>query len=124
MTHTKNNLFMMALATSLLSGCTQRMGDLTIISTKNIDISKSAIDLNSGVNVYGEDCKYNPPLMHQLIQPNLETAIDDALSKANANVMVDEVTEWKVIWVVLGNIQCIKVKGIGYKMITEKSKKK
>lgn len=110
MTLIKNSLLII-LFTSLMSGCTVRMGDLTLVSTKNIDLSKSKLDMSSGVNVFGEDCK------HSLVGlPNLESAIDDALQKGNGNVLIDEVTEFKSIWVLIGSIQCYKVKGTAYKL--------
>lgn len=110
MTLIKNSLLILFLG-SLLSGCTARIGDLSLVSTKNIDLSKSKLDMSTGVNVFGEDCK------HSLVGlPNLEAAIDDALQKGTGNVLVDEVTEFKSIWVLIGSIQCYKVKGTAYKL--------
>jgi len=74
------------------TGCTVRVADLTLVSTKNIDLSNAHLDARRGVRVTGSDCVFWILGLIPLGVPNLETAIDDALVKGGGNVMVDQVT--------------------------------
>ena len=73
-------------AALLAAGCATRVADLTLVSTKNIDLSNAQIDVRKGVRATGSDCGYFFNL------PNLEDAIDDALRMGRGNVMIDQVT--------------------------------
>ena len=53
----KKMLFL-GLLTILLSGCTTRLTDFTIISTKNIDLTRGAEFTRSDKRVEGEDTKH------------------------------------------------------------------
>ncbi len=87
MTRTSRSRMVFALCAALLAtGCAIRVADLTLISTKNIDLSDAKIDVRKGVRATGEDCGYFFTL------PNLENAIDDALQRGHGNIMVDQVT--------------------------------
>lgn len=70
-----------------LSGCTYRIGDLQLISTKNIELNETHIDARQGIRAKGRDCVF---LIFGVV--NLEEAVDEALEKGNGNLMVDEVT--------------------------------
>lgn len=119
MTHIgrKNKLLciLISIVTALiLVGCSARVADLSVISTKNIDLSEN-IQLNANIaNRYsGEDCNFfllnYYPLFNEI--PNLEVAVDKALDKGNGNIMVDEVTVVSDVWVIIGNIKCIQATG-------------
>ena len=95
----------------LISGCTTRIADLTLISTKNIDLSNAALDMRKGQRVKGEDCKIALLGLIPLGTPNLEAAVDDALVKGNGNVMVDQVSYHKGIYFILASQSCIQVEG-------------
>ncbi len=93
-----------------LTGCTQRFADLTIVSTRNIDLSNATLDARSGRRVKGEDCK---PiiLFFPTGTPNMETAVDRALEKGQGNVMVDQVSYARNWWAILYGENCIEVEG-------------
>ena len=68
-----------------LTGCTQRIGDLTVVSTKNVGHLAQ-----KGDRVQTEDCSsffLFIPISGNM-QPNLKTAIDRALEKTKADIML------------------------------------
>ena len=99
------------LALFMLSSCSWRVADLTMVSTKNIDLSNTQLDARTGQRQTGQDCHFNLLGLIPFGLPNMEEAVDKALEKGKGNVMVDEVTEYENIWVVLGFITCINVEG-------------
>ncbi len=94
----------------MLSGCVTRIADLTLVSTKNIDLSDTQLDVRTGQRQTGEDCRLSL-LGITFGLPNLKEAVDEALEKGRGNIMVDQVTELKVTWIVLGHIMCYQVEG-------------
>jgi len=69
----------------LFSGCKSRIGDFTLITTKNIDLASfSSHREESGERVTGED---KQSIYAGL--PNIKEAMDDALDKVNAYMLVD-----------------------------------
>ena len=75
--------FLMSLlvAMVLLSSCTRRITDFTIISTRNVPIGqKSAVLEKAGSRVKGKDTAHSF-LMLQFGLPNMKEAIDKALEK-------------------------------------------
>jgi hypothetical protein len=115
MTQINRPLWLLAVATTfLLNGCSHRVADLSMVSTKNIDLTQAAkIDASSAKRYAGEDCSFfllnQYPFFNKI--PNLELAVDQALKKGNGNVMVDEVSVESDVWVLLGNIKCIQAEG-------------
>ncbi len=102
MTPMSRSALAFALVASLYAtGCSLRVADLTLVSTKNIDLSHTRLDVRTGERFKGEDCVFLFGL------PNLETAIDDALEKGGGNIMVDQVTYQKVKLFT----RCIEVEG-------------
>jgi hypothetical protein len=101
----------LAFACTLLSGCTTRIGDLTFVSTRNIDLSHVTLDVRQGKRVKGNDCKFALLGLIPLGFPTLQSAVDDALDKGQGNVMIDEVTYISNYWFVLVSQQCIRVEG-------------
>jgi hypothetical protein len=100
------------LGTSLVvTGCTQRIGDLTFVSTRNIDLSNADIDIRKGRRVKGKDCKYALLGLIPLGLPTLQGAVDDALDKGDGNVMVDQVTSSSNFWFILVSQFCIEAEG-------------
>ena len=92
----------------LLVGCAVRSGDLTLLSTRNIDLSNATIDVRQGKRVVGEDCV--PVILVPLGSPNLQEATDDALEKGAGNVMVDQVTRFTMKAFLFG-VSCIESEG-------------
>lgn len=95
----------------VISGCTQRIGDLTLVSTKNIDLSNAHMDVREGRRVKGEDCAYAILGLIPTGLPNLEEAVDDALENGHGNVMVDQVTYHHGAYFILAASDCIQVEG-------------
>jgi hypothetical protein len=70
---------------ALTIGCTARLGDFTVLSTQNCDLSQITPEQKKSDNwVEGENMK-------TFGIPNIEDAVDDALRKGNGNVMLDAV---------------------------------
>lgn len=81
------NIFNITLITFLFFGCSQRLGDFTVMSTKNVDINANYVKVER--NIKGKDMK---PIIivFQTGIPNIEEAIDDALNKVvDGAVMTD-----------------------------------
>ncbi len=106
-------LLVVALGAALLgTGCTNRVADLTLVSTRNIDLSNTTLDVRQGKRVKGEDCQYAIlGLIPTSGYPNLENAIDRALTSGGGNVLVDQVTYAKALYVVLFSRVCLEVEG-------------
>ena len=80
----------LALAAAIcMGGCRTRIADLTLVSTKNIDLSSTSLDIRTGQRVTGQDCVYSVFGLIPLGVPNLQEAVDDALEKVGGNIMVD-----------------------------------
>jgi hypothetical protein len=62
-----------------LSGCTVRLADFTVATTRNTLITEG---LPTGPRTQGEDCV--PVVLIPLGQPNLKSALDNALDNAGA----------------------------------------
>ena len=95
----------------LAFGCTTRIGDLTFVSTRNIDLTHVSLDMQQGKRVKGSDCKYAILGIIPLGLPTLQGAVDDALQKGGGNVMIDQVTYISNYWFVLFSRSCIRSEG-------------
>jgi len=86
-------------ATICFSGCTQRVLDFTIVSTKNVDISKMA-DLKRGTGrVKGEDMRHIIMFI-PAGQPSAKTAMDKAIeSVPGAVALTDGVVTSNFWWI-------------------------
>lgn len=84
----------MLLAGLLLSGCTERLADFTMISTKNVDLSKAQVNAGEGNRVTEDDCR---PiiLVFPVGRPDLKEAVDSALEEGRGNLMIDLVAYWR-----------------------------
>lgn len=93
-----------------ISGCTARFADLTLVSTKNIDLSNTKFNIKDGRRVTGEDCKMiflGIPLGY----PTLQEAVDDALEKGGGNLMIDQVSYVKGFSLIIVGQTCILAEG-------------
>lgn len=63
----------------ILSGCTQRLIDFTIVSSKNIDLSRSSELIKINSRVYGRDTV--PIILFPLGFPNAKAAMDEAIQQ-------------------------------------------
>ena len=85
----------MILVLSVLAGCTTRVADFSIISTKNFDLSHAANLQRGATRVEGSD-KISIIVLIPIGAPNMEKAIDRALQTIpGAVALVDGVLYWK-----------------------------
>lgn len=93
-------LILLAAAAGLVaSSCTQRIVDFTIISTKNIDMTKSSNFQKGKVRTEGSD-KVHIIIFIPTGTPNIKTAVDKAIEKIPGCVaLLDGVVYGKFWWV-------------------------
>ncbi len=91
-------------AGATLLGCTQRLGDFTALSSKNVPLR-----YESTAVVEGSDCRWNI-LGIPLGLPNLKEATDNAIG-SRGNALVNEVTYQTGWTAILFGQACYKVKG-------------
>lgn len=93
---------------ALVSGCSERLGDCTIMSTKNIycknvDLTK----LEQYPGVIGKDIRFWG------IGSNVKDAADKALEQNNTNLLIDSVVYYEYIPLICGGYvvkgTCVKV---------------
>jgi len=92
----------------LVQACTTRLGDFTVLSTKNVDVS----GLKPGDRYSGEDCVNLLFAMIPLGTVNWKNAMDQGLERGKGDVMVDIVltqTSWAIPYI-FGQ-QCIVIEG-------------
>ena len=93
-------------------GCSRRLADLSMISTKSVELDMVDIDkLPQTRNVIGKDEVFMFlffPIPFRA--PHLENAVDDALEKGGGDLLVDSVISHKMWWFFIGQ-QAIEIKG-------------
>lgn len=83
----------------VLIGCATRLADFTIISTKNIDLSRGADFKRGSSRVQGED-KISIIIFIPTGTPNIKQAIDNAIqSVPGAVALLDGVITYKFWWI-------------------------
>ncbi|PSW08736.1 hypothetical protein C9J01_23035 [Photobacterium rosenbergii] len=88
-----------ALAALAMSGCSQRVADLTVASTLNVDMNSQGFV--EGKRVEGSDTKI--AVIFPLGIPNVETAVDDAIKDDKCVVgLADAVVEHSWFYLYLG----------------------
>lgn len=81
----------------IITSCTQRIMDFTVISTKNVEIGAKYKKLN---RVEGED-KTIYVLFVPIGTPNLEEAVDDCLKNGKGIILTDGVIKHTNWWALL-----------------------
>ena len=85
----------------LCAGCQQRLGDFTLLSTKNVNLADfSTESAEKSQPVVGVDSK--PIVIVWGTPPNLKEAVDRALEQSNAHMLTNAVvyyTEWYIPYV-------------------------
>ncbi|MCX5722780.1 MAG: hypothetical protein NT179_12250 [Nitrospirae bacterium] len=92
----------------LLGGCSMRLGDFTVGSSKNIGQFSQ-----KGEKVEGEDCStsfFMFPISGPTV-PSFKTAVDKALERAKGDVLADVVLWQSDIVTMIFNQHCFKVEG-------------
>lgn len=77
-------------------GCSYRMGDLTVASTKNVNIGEKYVKVANGV--IGKDTK-SIILFIPTGNPSIEEAIDLALEKVGGDLMTNVAIYCKYYWI-------------------------
>jgi len=90
----------------VLDGCSLRLGDFTVLSTKNVDVS----GVKQGDRFSGEHC-INRVLGFPLGEINWKTAMDQALEKGKGDIMIDAVVSYKYWTVILFAEECVIMDG-------------
>jgi hypothetical protein len=104
----------LALLLAVTPGCASR-SDLTAVSSKNVNLSNIRIDREkSKGRTQGEDCQNIILFIPTSGLPTLDEAIDRALEKKRANVLLDAVVNWHSYWAILFGQTCWKVEGDAY----------
>lgn len=99
--------------TTLVSGCSARIGDFTLMSTKNIgQLSRK------GQSVKAEDCAcflfMFIPVCGGNMQPNAKTAVDRALEGTDGDLLIDGVFYSNFFFIPYIWLQsCFRVEGYG-----------
>ena len=99
------SLFLVCLLV-IAEGCTTRLGDFTVLSTRNVDVS----GLKPGDRFSGEDC-INYVLGIPLGSLNYKNAMDQALEKGKGDVMVDIVLTSNAWNMFIFGQACVTVEG-------------
>jgi len=85
-----------------LTGCTTRFVDYTLLSTKNVDLSKASSFKRAPNRVAGEDVAYIIIFIPTGV-PHLKTAVDRAIeSVPGAVALVDGVVSARNWWFIIG----------------------
>jgi len=91
------------------TGCVQRITDFTVISSKNVDLSRGADFVRGESRVIGEDTKL--VIIFPIGLPNAKEAMDNAIQSVPGCVgLVDGVLEYEVFSFVFGYTE-YRVKG-------------
>jgi hypothetical protein len=94
-----------------LTGCTQRFVDYTLLSTKNVDLSKAGTFKRGANRVTGEDSQIIIIFIPTSGTPHLKTAVDKAIeSVPGAVALVDGVVSHRGWWFIVGE-SAIMVEG-------------
>ncbi|APO81775.1 MULTISPECIES: hypothetical protein [Pseudomonas] len=83
----KKAIFTVIVAAAVASGCTVRVADMTVASTKNYNINSSKFV--KGSRVTGEDTY--PVILFPFGIPNMKTAMDNAIQKDGCAVGLSDV---------------------------------
>lgn len=84
-------LLALCVTASGLGGCVQRLGDFTILSTKNVDVSKFGSATRDPIRVKGEDAKEIILIIPTGV-PNVKEAIDRAIESQPGCVALSDAT--------------------------------
>ena len=95
-------LAVVAVFAVVLTGCTQRLGAFTVISTRNIEWSRAAEYQRDNRRVMGEDLAHIIVVVPTKFNVTIEDAVDKALDKVpGAVALVDAVLRYKQVYAVV-----------------------
>jgi hypothetical protein len=95
--------FAAVIASLVVTGCTQRFVDYTLLSTKNVDLSKAGTFTRGPNRVTGLDSRYIIIFIPTGGAPHLKTAVDRAIESVPGAVgLVDGVVSARGWWFIIG----------------------
>lgn len=95
-------LLLIAAACFCLSACSNHWGDLTVISSQNVNLNKVNLnELPQVRNVSGSDYGFSV-LFIPLKSTNIKTATKNALKKADADLLIDGSLDETYFWLLFG----------------------
>ena len=100
-------LILISLVLLFVVGCSTRMGDFTILSSKNVDIGGKykKLERHSGSDI-------TPYILFFPIgEPNLEEAVDECLEIGQGDLLTNVLVETSSWWAILYGQQIITVTG-------------
>lgn len=92
-----HRLWLLCAALLLTTACSHRIGDLTMASTKNINLQTGLHKIGPR-RIVGEDVAQIIVLFPTKVAPNLEEAMDNAIEKAPGAVGLADVTIKRHFW--------------------------
>ncbi len=90
------------------TACTYRLGDLTIMSSKNVELSKMDMYKKCAERSVGEDSV--PIIFFPIGMPSIEEACDRAIEKAGGTFLTDAVITYEFFALIFGYLK-YKVEG-------------
>jgi len=103
-------ILLLILGAFILSSCSIRLADLSVVATHNVNLDKVDLDSKPQTKgIRGRDSAF-VFLFIPFGIPHLEEAIDDALTKGNGDVLLDAVIYSKSWWFLIGE-NALEVKG-------------
>lgn len=103
-------VIVLALLSDGSSGCMTRVGDMTMISSRNVNLDKVDVDkLPQTRGVVGTD-RHFVLFFIPFGVPHIKDAVDDALDKGNGDLMTDVVFYQGGWWFIVGE-NILRVKG-------------
>jgi hypothetical protein len=102
-----------------MSGCTQRLGNFSILSTKNTEIGKNYVRVTTDKKASGVDSKPIIVII-PMGNPNMQEAADRALEKYGAQILTDVVIyyDWFYIPYIYGEFK-YRVEGDAWKRVDD-----
>ncbi|WP_224959399.1 hypothetical protein [Geomonas subterranea] len=102
--------YILILCLFMLCGCTARLTDFTVVSTKNIDLARGAEFVREDKRVEGTDTKFIF-LFIPFGLPDAKEAVDKAIESTPGGVaLLDGVLEKEWFWFIFG-YEAYRVKG-------------
>lgn len=94
----------------LVCSCSTHMTDLSVVSNKNVNLNNINLDnVSKTKNVVGKDSKFTF-LFIPFGTPQIKTAINDAMKKADGDLMIDTSVYYNSWWFLVGQ-RTIEVNG-------------
>lgn len=104
------NKIIIATMIMLISACSSHLTDISVISNKNVSLNRVDIDkLPQVKNVIGQDSRF-VFLFIPFGQPEIKTALNDALKKGDGDMMIDSSIYAKSWWFIIGQ-DTIEIQG-------------